>query len=122
MNGKIQPVLASQGQIIFAEGAPSDGTMYFIIEGEVSVTKKGFGEIRTLKKGHFFGEMALVNALPRTASVSVVSEQARLGAINRQSFAFLAKTNPQFLMNVIKVVATRAVRAIDRVERKNVQL
>lgn len=121
MTGKIQPVLVSQGQTIFSEGAPSDGLMFFIIEGEISVSKKGLGEIRTLKKGHFFGEMALVNALPRTATVTVISEKARLGAINRASFAFLAKTNPQFLMNLIKVVAIRAARAIDKVERKNVQ-
>lgn len=122
MTGKIQPVIAPQGRIVFAEDAPSDGTMYFIIDGEVSISKKGLGDIRTLRKGHFFGEMALVNALPRTATVTVVSEQAKLGAINRASFAYLAKSNPQFLLNVIKVVAARAVRVIDKIERKNVQV
>lgn len=112
---KIQPQNANQNTVVFAEGDPSNGCMYFIFSGEVEITKQGFGSLRTLSQGHFFGEMALIRAMPRSATARVTSQTAKLGRIDLQTFAWLAKTNPTFLTNLIGVVAKRAARALKRV-------
>lgn len=112
---KIQPFIARAGEAIFNEGDASNGCMYFIFSGEVEISKQGLGHIRTLLQGHFFGEMALVRAIPRTAGATVISAEAKLGRIDLQTFAWLAKNNPTFLTNLIGVVAKRAARAMKKV-------
>jgi CRP-like cAMP-binding protein len=113
---KIQPVLRHSGDIIFAEGEASNGCMYFIFSGEVEISKQGLGVLRTLSQGHFFGEMALVRAIPRTATATIKSADAKLGKIDLRTFAWLAKNNPKFLSNLIGVVAKRAARVMKRLE------
>ncbi|MFO1471865.1 MAG: cyclic nucleotide-binding domain-containing protein [Turneriella sp.] len=112
---KIQPFTARSGDIVFREGDVSNGCMYFIFSGEVEISKQGLGHIRTLSQGHFFGEMALIRAIPRTASATVISAEAKLGKIDLQTFAWLAKNNPTFLTNLIGVVAKRSARAMKKV-------
>mgnify|MGYP001563947086 FL=1 len=112
---KIQPFTANLGEAVFREGDASNGCMYFIFSGEVQISKQGLGHILTLSQGHFFGEMALVRAIQRTASATVISAGAKLGRIDLQTFAWLAKSNPAFLTNLIAVVAKRAARAIKKV-------
>jgi CRP/FNR family transcriptional regulator, cyclic AMP receptor protein len=112
---KIQPLNAENGAVIFAEGEKSNGCMYFVFSGEVEISKKGFGVLRMLSQGHFFGEMALIRAMPRSASATVTSAGAKLGRIDLQTFAWLAKSNPTFLTNLIGVVAKRAARVMKKV-------
>lgn len=70
--------IAKAGDEIIAEG--DDGSSFFvIISGRVRV-EKGTRKKRTLaflSDGAFFGEMALINKSPRTASVVVVSKECR---------------------------------------------
>lgn len=113
---KIQPVVRRRGDIVFAEGEASNGCMYFIFAGEIEISKQGLGILRTLSQGHFFGEMALVRSIPRTATATVRSAEAKLGKIDLKTFAWLARSNPKFLNNLIGVVAKRAARAIKKVE------
>jgi CRP/FNR family transcriptional regulator, cyclic AMP receptor protein len=117
MNGaqKIQPLAAGRGTVIFREGEDANGLMFFIFDGEVEISKRGFGVLRTLGPGHFFGEMALVRSMPRTATAMVSSTGAKLGKIDVQTFAWLAKSNPSFLNNLIGVVAKRAARVMKKV-------
>ena len=112
---KIQPLNVHNGAVVFAEGDKSNGCMYFIFSGEVEITKKGFGTLRSLSQGHFFGEMALVRAMPRSATATVKSADAKLGRIDLETFAWLAKSNPTFLTNLIGVVAKRAARVMTKV-------
>ncbi len=111
---KIQPILAQRGAIVFAEGEVSNGCMYFIFSGEVEISKQGLGVLRTLSQGHFFGEMALIRSMPRTATATVISAEAKLGKIDLRTFAWLAKSNPNFLISLIGVVAKRAARAMKK--------
>jgi CRP-like cAMP-binding protein len=112
---KIVPFVVKKGTIIFAEGEASNGYMYFIFSGEVEISKRTLGTIRTLSAGQFFGEMALVRAIARTATARVASAEAKLGRIDLKTFAWLARNNPKFLSNLIGVVATRAARAMKKV-------
>lgn len=117
---KIRPIVLKSGTYVFRENDPGNGNMYFIFSGEIGISKIGIGNLRSLTQGHFFGEMALIKNIPRTATATVISPEAKLGIIDKQTFAFLAKTNPKFLANLIGVVAKRAARAIERLEQRNV--
>jgi len=116
----IGPRTLKKGDVIFAEGQPSDGVMYFIFSGELLVSKTINGEqrgLRTMKDGEFFGEMALVNNRPRTATVRVHSAVAKLGGIDRRAFGLLGKTKPAFLFSLLRTVAARVADAEERLSK-----
>ena len=65
-----------KNKIIFKEG-DHDHRLFFVIEGEISITKKG-KEIEIINSGNYFGELSLLNKIPRVASAEVVSDWARI--------------------------------------------
>jgi hypothetical protein len=71
------------GAIIIREGDPGDG-LYVILEGSVAVTRGG-SEIALLGAGTHFGEMALLNDRPRSATVSART-RVRLMKMDRAGF------------------------------------
>ncbi len=83
----VWPRLYPAGRMVVHEGDPGD-SMFLILEGRVAVLRQsGDGAAKTvgeLKKGDFFGELALVAGAPRTASVmaleqTVLLELSRVG-------------------------------------------
>lgn len=61
------------GDAVITEGAV--GEQFYIIEsGEAEVTKKNEGKVQDLSKGGYFGEVALLNDLPRQATVTAKSK------------------------------------------------
>lgn len=76
------------GEYIVREGTSGD-TFYIISEGDVKVTKKTNNkeeEIRTLTKGDYFGEQALLKTDLRTANVIATSETVECLTLDRDSF------------------------------------
>src|SRR5438128_12541854 len=75
------------GDIIFTQG--DLGTEMFIIqEGEVNIVKHIAGEshvLSTLEKGDFFGEMAVLESVPRTADAVALTD-VRVVVINGARF------------------------------------
>merc|ERR550517_1458752 len=78
----------NKGDYIVREGTSGD-TFYIISEGDVKVTQKGGSqdnEIRTLTKGDYFGEQALLKTDMRTANVIATSELVECLTLDRDSF------------------------------------
>lgn len=71
------------GEEIVRQGEPGD-RFYVLIEGEARVTVDGL-EAGTLEAGDWFGEIALLHNVPRTATVRVTGE-ATLWSLERQPF------------------------------------
>lgn len=75
----------SKGDRIFSEGAVGD-KFYIVVSGGVRIEKEipkaGPETLRTLKPGEGFGEMALVEEMPRSAS-AVADEDSRLVSIEK---------------------------------------
>ena len=85
------PVTAAAGEVIMREGEPGD--CYFAIaDGEVVVSHAA-REVARLKRGDGFGEIALLEEVPRTATVVAVT-RAQLYTLEKGPFVFSVTGHP----------------------------
>src|SRR6266542_2229597 len=92
------------GKVMAKEG--DRGREFFVlIEGEADVTK-GDRSINTMKEGDFFGEIALVTKMPRTASVTATTD-VRVLVITERDFSALLKRSPEVGRGVAEALAER---------------
>jgi len=103
-----QPFAA--GDQIFAEGEPGDA-LYLVVEGAVKV-HKGDKALSQLGEREVFGEMAVLDAEPRTASATVVKDAVLL-KIGRDDFRDVLRERPEIGMGVLQVLSRR-LRASSR--------
>lgn len=96
------------GEVIIEEGLPGDSA-YMIVKGRVEVSqihrgkKQVFG---TLKTGDIFGEMAMVDDKPRSATVTALEETSVL-AVHQDAFMDALKNNPLAAGKVLKALFNR---------------
>jgi CRP-like cAMP-binding protein len=110
----------TQGDIIFREGDESNGRMYFVAEGELSVLQNVNGrtiELNRLQAGSFFGEMAIITHGRRMATVRVESKKAKLGYLDEQIFMKIGKINPLFLYSLLKLVINRLAMIEEQIDK-----
>lgn len=111
--------LYAPGEIIFAEGEPGD-FMYVIIEGEVAVTLDG-RLVNYLGPGTLFGEMALMDKRPRSATVTA-AVACRVLPLDTQRFETLIRDEPAFALQVMAIMTERLRRFMeDEVKRLRLQ-
>ena len=95
-------------QIIFSEGDSGD-QMFVIQEGKVRVSKKIGGRehiLAVLGKSDFFGEMAIVTNVKRTATITAIDE-VKLLCFNREGFISMINKNPKIALNIIDKLCRR---------------
>ncbi len=97
----LRPAVVPPGRLIIRQGDGADA-MFFIVEGEVEVELQPH-PVR-LGAGEFFGEMALVTGLPRSASVSSLTT-CQLLRLSTADFRRLCDASPE-IRDAIDVVAT----------------
>jgi len=94
--------------MIFSENQ-NGPDMFIIQDGQVKISKVVNGNevtLAMLKKGDMFGEMALLENKPRSAS-AVAHEQCRLMVVNRQNFDQMVSTQPQLIARLTTTLADR---------------
>ena len=92
------------GTVIFEEG--SSGTeMFGVIEGEVEL-RLANGTVRRLGPDDTFGEMAIVDGSPRSATAVAVTD-TKLAVLDRHRFLFLVQETPMFALQVMSSIAER---------------
>ncbi|MEM6794015.1 MAG: cyclic nucleotide-binding domain-containing protein [Acidobacteriota bacterium] len=98
----------AEGEAIFREG--DLGTEMFIIQsGTVEIVKHFKGEdqrLAALSQGDFFGEMSILEDLPRTASAQATSE-VRLLSINGSTFDQMLRKNPEIAVRMMRKLSRR---------------
>ena len=94
--------------MIFSE-CQRGAEMFIIQDGKVKITKVVNGEevtLAVLKKGDMFGEMALLENKPRSAS-AVADDECRLMTVNRQNFDQMVSTQAQLIAKLTTTLAER---------------
>ncbi|ORC34862.1 Crp/Fnr family transcriptional regulator [Marispirochaeta aestuarii] len=96
------------GKILFQEGDGGD-KMYIIQEGNIRISKQIGGKehiLAVLGKGDFFGEMAIVNQVKRSATATAIGT-VKLLAFNREGFLGMIEKNARIALNVIDKLCRR---------------
>jgi CRP/FNR family transcriptional regulator, cyclic AMP receptor protein len=93
-----------QGKVLTRQGAP--GREFFVLlEGTVEIVRDG-KRIDTLGEGDFFGELALISNIPRTATVTATSP-IRVLVVFARDFRRLLQEDASIAMKVLGVMAER---------------
>ncbi len=100
-----------EGKVLCREGETAR-EFFVIIEGEVGVAKRG-EEIRTLTNGDFFGEIGLLEDVPRTATVTAKTP-VRYFVLTRQSFRSLLDHQSEIERKVMRAFADRVRPSLSR--------
>lgn len=98
----------SPGEVLFSEGDSGD-EMFIIQDGQVEIIKNLGGQtqvLATLDKGDFFGEMAIVSRIKRTATAKAHTPLKVL-AFDRNGFQQMIEKNPKIALNIIDKLCKR---------------
>ncbi len=92
------------GTTIFAEGDAAND-MFVIKSGRVAI-RLGNRTLAELADSSIFGEMALIDRAPRSATAVALTD-CELVAVSEKQFLFLVSQTPYFALNVMRVLARR---------------
>lgn len=101
---QVREISHDDGYVIASEGDPGAG-LFVIAEGEADVTIGG-KRVNHLKAGDFFGEMALLDGGPRTATVTSTTP-ITLYALTEWVFRGLLAEHPSIAMRTLETMASR---------------
>lgn len=105
------------GERIFTEGDLGT-TMYIVQSGKVRLFRLVEGQKRVhgmMEKGDFFGEMSILEGLPRTLSAEAV-EDSELIEINSMTFDKMIKGNIEIAIRMLRKLSIRLREAERRIE------
>ncbi len=116
------------GTVLCREGGFED-TFYVIVDGAVEVTKQLDGQasltVNRIASGGFFGELALLQAEPRSATVTTVKPSTML-LLSREAFRRALHANASMAIQVLMQIAKRLrdadQRTIQKLRAKNREL
>jgi CRP-like cAMP-binding protein len=90
------------GKVLAKEGATGH-EFFVILDGSVEISRGG-KRVRTLGPGDFFGELAMLGKVPRTATATTTTP-ARLVVLGHREFMTLLASHPGIQQTVLKNVA-----------------
>jgi voltage-gated potassium channel len=95
-------VTVREGKVLAKEGAAAH-EFFVILDGTVAITK-GSTHVRDMGPGDFFGELALIGRVPRTATVTA-STPVTLLVVGHREFTTLLAEQPRINEKVLRAVA-----------------
>jgi CRP/FNR family transcriptional regulator, cyclic AMP receptor protein len=99
------PILSFKaGDVILREGEAAE-ELYIVKSGKVEI-RLGNRLLDTLPEHSIFGEMALIDRSPRSATVIAVTDTT-IVPVGEKQFLFLVSRTPHFALNVLRVLAQR---------------
>jgi signal transduction histidine kinase len=115
LEAKGRSVKFAAGEVIFSAGDPGDG-FYVVEHGRVRISAVvGQNETRTLamiEPGDFFGEMAVVDDAPRSAS-AIADVPTKAFFLSREILLGLLQDNPRLALRIVREFSVR-MRALNR--------
>ena len=107
----------ADGECIFEEGDVGRD-LYIVQSGEVKILKKVQSqniEIATFTKGDFFGDMALLQSIPRYAGAYASGSETRLLILKPAGFLLKIRRDPTFAFEMLQQMSLRVKVSNDRV-------
>jgi CRP-like cAMP-binding protein len=107
----------TKGTVLFNEGDEGED-MYFIRSGKVAIKKRvphGEVVVAALEKGDFFGEMAVLERIPRTAGAEMV-EDGDLIVIGSDILADMLKEHPEIAVRMLRKYSLRLRETTKQIE------
>jgi CRP/FNR family cyclic AMP-dependent transcriptional regulator len=108
-----------KGEVLFHEGDPGDA-MYIVMQGRVRISKHipGAGEeaLAILERGDYFGEMALIDRLPRSAEAKAHDGEAVVLSIPKivvEQLLDMHKVSSVRLLRILCSLVAQRLREID---------
>jgi len=99
-----------ESEVVFQENSRGR-EMYFVHAGKVSLYKQQTAGqnilLATLETGCLFGEMALVNDSPRSATAIAMEPNTELIVVSKSQFLTLLRGRPEFALVIIQTLADR---------------
>jgi len=92
------------GEVVFEEGDPGRA-LFVVVEGAVEITRataQGAYVLNTLGPGDAFGELALIDDYPRSATARIVTMPGRLLILYKSDFDGLMDGNPRIALVVMR--------------------
>jgi uncharacterized membrane protein len=97
------------GEILFRQGDPA-GAMFLILDGEVvmSMASRAGQEVvlATMRRGDFFGELAMLDGSPRSATANIM-RPTKLLRLQSEDFIDLLGRQPKLAVAMLASIATR---------------
>lgn len=117
LSGRLVPRRFGSGQVIFHLGDPG-GLLYIILSGKVKIARTtADGQealLAILGAGDFFGELALLDDAPRSATAEAI-EPAETLTLHRDEFVRFMANNPEFAYHVMHTLARRIRHLNDQI-------
>ncbi|MDZ4744103.1 MAG: ATP-binding protein [Verrucomicrobiota bacterium] len=115
IEGGFQKIDLAPSEIIFREGDKGD-CLYLIEDGQVKITKNTTGSseqvLSVLQPNDFFGEMAVLDQKPRSATATTVSHCILWQISQAQFQAIIVNRYPEIAVNLISIIIDR-IRSLD---------
>jgi CRP-like cAMP-binding protein len=102
------PLGAEPGAVLTQQGRPGR-EFFLVVEGTASCRVKG-KEVKKIKEGGYFGELALLHGGIRTADVVAASEM-ELVVFDAREFRSMLMTTPSIGVKMLAVLAERLTEA-----------
>jgi CRP/FNR family cyclic AMP-dependent transcriptional regulator len=102
------PLKLDPGQVVFSTGDP--GHQMFIVRTGTVELRIGDTVVETVGQGGIFGELALVDSSPRSAT-AIAGPDCTLVMVEQRSFNDLLRRVPGLGLEIMKVMASRLRRA-----------
>ncbi len=104
-------------QVNIVEVGDPGHSLYLVVEGTVQVLAPGRSadfELARLSEGDFFGEMALLNSLPRSATVRSVQE-VKVLVLDKADFHRILAASPEAALKVLETLSLRIRNADEQI-------
>ena len=109
-----------KGDAICVEKEPGE-TAYMLLSGMAKVSVNG-REMADLRAGTLFGEMSLLENLPRSATVVAYSNEISVLEIGKNDFIDLKKTDNDIAYNLLRMLYTRVEDSINKYQGYMIKL
>ncbi len=113
LTAKLAPSVIEPNSIVMRKGERGTN-MYFVTFGEFHVVIPNGAVVATIPKGAFFGEIALLHNVKRTATIRCGKRYANVLVLEKRDFEEVAITFPEAMSTISKAAEGRIRQLLDQ--------